>query len=144
MTTLQSKLGGTLLIVFSLSLLGIEIGLHIWHELHERVYQVSDTVLLVALVLGFVGMFILSPRRAKEGGRFLVDSTVRIVAVIRSGRRKDDSMMAVVENNQGEQQTLTIPTISSELELPIDVMGDMPLRRKTDAIDPGGPNGKGN
>jgi len=72
-------------------------------------YIIDLRMLLIALITGFVGMYILNPYRAREGGQFLVDSAVKILIVVRAGRRKDDPIKTTVEDRNGKQVTLIVP-----------------------------------
>jgi hypothetical protein len=49
----------------------------------------------IGCLFGFVGAFVLNPRQAKEGAGIVVDSTVRIVGVVRGGRRSTDTPVVV-------------------------------------------------
>jgi hypothetical protein len=49
----------------------------------------------IGCLFGFTGFFILNPTRAKEGAGIVVDSTVRVIGVVRSGRRSTDTPVVV-------------------------------------------------
>jgi hypothetical protein len=134
--SLSARIGGLCLIVFALSMLSLEIVLHTYATLNQRSYDLNHMVILMALILGFVGMYVLSPSKAKDGGRFIVDSTVKIVQVIRFGRRKNDAVMTTIEDREGHRASLVTPTITTETELPVEPMADM-QRRKTDEHEGG-------
>lgn len=59
-------------------------------------YEIPRTVFYVAAVIGFVGFYGLDPKRAKDGGSFIVDSAVRIIGVVRNGRRSSDVAVVAV------------------------------------------------
>lgn len=128
-----------------------EVGLHIYAVLLQRKYNVSWIMLLVALILGFVGMFVINPARAKDGGKFLVDSTIRVVQVIRQGRRKDDALNVTVADALGHTAEIEIPNTADNDEQPlvipivVDPATKEPLlRRQSDPPIPGGSSEKGN
>lgn len=49
----------------------------------------------IGCLFGFTGFFILNPTRAKEGAGIVVDSTVRVIGVVRGGRRSTDAPIVV-------------------------------------------------
>jgi hypothetical protein len=49
----------------------------------------------IGCLFGFVGFFILNPKRAVEGAQVVVDSSVRIIGVVRGGRRSTDTKVVV-------------------------------------------------
>jgi hypothetical protein len=130
-----AKIGALALIFFAAVLVGIEVSLHVDAAIHGSKYSINYTMLLIALIVGFVGMYILSPPRAKEGGQFIVDSTVKIIQVFRAGRRKNDPVAAVIEDKQGHSGTIVIPVPPHESEIPLESsqeVADSPQRRCTD------------
>jgi protein-S-isoprenylcysteine O-methyltransferase Ste14 len=54
----------------------------------------------IGCLFSFAGFFILSPNRAKEGAGVVVDSTVRIVGVMRGGRRSTDRPVVVTAKRE--------------------------------------------
>lgn len=123
--------GGITLIVFGSIILTIEIALHVMAALEQRSYHIHMTMVLIAFVIGFVGMYILSPPRAKEGGQFIVDNAIKIIQTMRAGRRKGDPLAALVEDLDGNTATVIIPA-PTETEVPIQPTADTPARRKSD------------
>jgi protein-S-isoprenylcysteine O-methyltransferase Ste14 len=53
----------------------------------------------IGCLFGFVGFFAISPTRAKEGAGIVVDSTVRVIGVVRGGRRSTDTPVVVARKN---------------------------------------------
>lgn len=49
----------------------------------------------IGCLFGFVGFFLINPARAKEGAGVVVDSTVRVIGVVRGGRRSTDTPVVV-------------------------------------------------
>lgn len=129
-----AKLGGILLVLFAGVLITIEVMLHVMAATHDRSYSINYWMLLIALISGFTGLYILSPPRAKDGGQFLVNSAVRIIQVMKAGRRKGDPMSALVEDEKGNMQTVLLPSpVESEVPIKsIDESGNSPCRRSTD------------
>lgn len=129
-----AKLGGILLVVFAGVLITVEVMLHVIAATHDRSYSINYWMLLIALISGFTGLYILSPPRAKDGGQFLVNSAVRIIQVMKAGRRKGDPLSAIVEDTQtGQTSTVLLPP-PVESEIPIKPVTDVnnPCRRSTD------------
>lgn len=131
------EIGGTLLVLFALAVAASEIGLHVFFALREKKYDVSWLMLIIALVLGFIGMYILNPLLAKDGGKFLVDNSIRVITVIRNGRRKNDNLNVTLEDQSGNSAEVAIPVDAPDqpevpLEKIADSLGQLPHRRETD------------
>lgn len=145
---MSAKIGGVALVIVAMMFVTIEVTLHVTNTMQGREYDLNHGILLIALIIGFTGLYMLNPRRTKDGGQFLVDSTIRIVQVIRQGRRKGDSVVAVLEDTTGQHATVTLPTL--EAEVPIESNSELPKRRITDGVvsktshDGGTKNGAGN
>ncbi len=99
--------------IFALLITLSEVGLHVWASMNGRKYNVSWVMLFVALIMGFVGMFILNPGQAKEGGRFIVDNTIRVIQVVRQGRRKSDAVAVVLEDHAGNTGEIIVPALTT-------------------------------
>lgn len=56
---------------------------------------VHPWVLAIGAFFAFAGYFIREPTRALQGGAFVVNSTIGIVSVIRTGRRATDPLVQV-------------------------------------------------
>ncbi len=56
---------------------------------------IEGVVVAIGFAVGFVGAYMADRKGALEGGSFLVDSTTRIIQVVRSGRRTTDSKVIV-------------------------------------------------
>ncbi len=102
-----------MLVIFALLITLSEVGLHVWASMNGRKYSLSWAMLFVALIMGFVGMFILNPGRAKEGGRFIVDNTIRVLQVVRQGRRKSDAIAVVLEDHEGNTGEIVVPSLTT-------------------------------
>ena len=127
--------GGLFLVSIALLIALSEIAIHLYGKLTGHKYDIGHVDLLVALVIGFVGMYILSPKGAKDGGQFLVNNTIRVIQVIRSGRRKTDPVSAIVEDELGNTATIEVPTPQHrETELPLPQGTDLPRRRAEDQV----------
>jgi len=124
--------GGLFLVSVALLIALSEIGIHLYGKITGHRYETGHMDLFVALVIGFVGMYVLSPRGAKDGGQFLVNNTIRVIQVIRTGRRKSDSFAAVVEDESGNKATIQVPHI--ETEVPITPEADGLQRRASDVL----------
>lgn len=133
--------GGLSLVSIAVLIALAEVVIHIYGKYNGKHYDVGHIDLLVALVIGFVGMYVLSPKGAKDGGQFLVDNALRVITVIRSGRRKTDMMKVVVENQEGQQTSIDVPPL--ETEVAISQENDAtPRRRSSDEFPIGGSDAK--
>jgi len=126
--------GGLFLVSIALLIALAEIAIHLYGKLTGHHYDIGHIDMFVALVIGFVGMYVLSPKGAKDGGQFLVNNTIRVIQVIRSGRRKSDPVTAVVEDALGNTASIGVPLIpaTSETEIPITAGIELPHRRADD------------
>jgi hypothetical protein len=137
MTLTQSKpakIGGMCLIGFAGVLVVVEVVLHVLATVEGHKYSINYVMLAIALVIGFTGMYILSPPRAKDGGQFLVDNALKVIQVMKAGRRNNDPTAAIVENAQGQRATVVIPHPEAEVPLKPTIDPSGPARRKTDGL----------
>jgi len=79
------------LILFGITVIVVEL-VKYWTQGHS----IHPTPVLIGCGFAFVGFFLLDPKESLTGGQFLVNSTVALVGVIRSGRRATDSTVVVV------------------------------------------------
>lgn len=130
-----AKVGGILLVTFAAVILTIEIMLHVIAASHSREYSINYWMLLISFVTGFTGFYILSPPRAKDGGQFIVNNAIKIIQVMKAGRRKGDPIAAIVEDEHGNTATMVIPA-PTETEVPIRHAEESgPSRRQTDPLN---------
>lgn len=54
-------------------------------------------VLSVAALFGFLGFYMINPAGAKDAFGFATDQAVKVIGVVRSGRRATDPVVAVTE-----------------------------------------------
>lgn len=59
-------------------------------------HQMEWWVVLVGATFGFVGFYLTNPPGAITAGTFIVDSGVKIIGVVRSGRRASDPVVPQV------------------------------------------------
>lgn len=59
----------------------------------------------IGCLFGFIGFFILSPKRAVEGAQVVVGSTVSVIGVLRGGRRATDPKVVVADPNDTEEKS---------------------------------------
>lgn len=126
-----------MLVLLALLVVLSEIGLHVFFAANEKRYDISWVMLIIALIMGFTGMYVLNPARAKDGGRFIVDSSLRIISVVRNGRRKEDPLKVEIQNEEGQSAELAVPVIPPDNpEIPIEQiaasLGQIPKRRQSD------------
>jgi hypothetical protein len=141
-----AKIGGILMVLFAGVIITIEVMLHVMAASHDRSYSINYVMLLIGLITGFTGMYILSPPRAKDGGQFIVNNAIKIIQVMKAGRRKGDPIAAIVEDVNGNTATMVIPA-PTETEVPIKSANESgPNRRMTDpanGVEPHNPGGPG-
>jgi hypothetical protein len=71
----------------------IEFAFYFRSSAHGQHYDVSPWVMLGGAVICFVGGFVIDSKKAESAGGFLVDSSVKVIGVIRSGRRSSDNVI---------------------------------------------------
>lgn len=108
-------IGGFALALIGVTLLVIEVVLSF---LGRRDVQWSSVS--VSLLIAYAGLALLNGRKAKEQGQFVVDSAVRIIGTVRSGRRTQ--VLASVET-PGEPERRAEPTPIDVKELPPEERG---------------------
>lgn len=74
--------GSFLLASIGVAVLLLEVALHVAGYFSGHTYELDHATLFVGVVLGFVGFYGMDPRRARDGGDFLVTAVVRIAGVI--------------------------------------------------------------
>lgn len=67
-----------------------ELTLHFVGAISHYQYEINHVALLMGAVVGFVGFYIMDPKRTGDGAVVLVDSTVKVIGAVRGGRRKTD------------------------------------------------------
>lgn len=81
----------------TIGLLGLlaEGGLHFFSFFVERDYELNHGVLVISMVIGFVGFYIIDPMKAEGGTGILTKTAVAVIGVVRSGRRATDPEVVV-------------------------------------------------
>lgn len=106
MTTHERQWGGIFLAAVGVISLLLEIALHIWTAVRHvlgipgDVYELNHAVLIIGIIVGFVGFYILKPKEAEGGADIITRSVVSIVGVIRTGRRTGDVIPVVAPVTQ--------------------------------------------
>lgn len=82
----------------SIGIIGVllEISLHIYGYFSGTPYELNRAVLIMLVIIGFVGFYLVSPKGAEGGADIITRSAVAIVVAVRSGRRNTDTFTAVV------------------------------------------------
>ena len=62
-----------------------------WIQGHE----IEGWVIAIGATFGFFGFYLMNPKGALGAYGFVVDSSVKIIGVVRSGRRSTDNIVAV-------------------------------------------------
>jgi hypothetical protein len=75
---------GYLLAAIGVSVLLAEIGLHFYGYFTGVDYKLNPPVLYVAMVIGFVGFYMINPKGAEGGTDILTRSVVAIISVVRT------------------------------------------------------------
>lgn len=74
----------------------LEIGLHVYGYFSGTPYELNRAVLIMLVIIGFVGFYLVSPKGAEGGADIITRSAVAIVVAVRSGRRNTDTFTAIV------------------------------------------------
>lgn len=77
------SIGFVALAMIAVTIFLVAVTVEIIGTLNGKAWEIPHTVLYVATVLGFVGFYGIDPKRAKDGGAFIVESFTRIVSVVR-------------------------------------------------------------
>lgn len=91
---------GSVLAVLGLSVLLVEL-VRYWTLNHP----IHAWPVCIGCVIGFVGFFIVNPKEAKDGAQVVVDSTVRVIGVVRGGRRATDPKVVVADATNTEDRS---------------------------------------
>lgn len=88
--------GGYLLAAIGVLVMLFEVSLHYYGYLHHTDYELNHPVLYVAVLMGFVGFYMINPKSAEGGADIITKSVVAIISVVRSGKRAGDSVAVQV------------------------------------------------
>lgn len=113
-----------------------EWGLHFIAAVTQTSYDMSNTVLGIGTVFGFVGFYMLSPPDAERAGGFLVTQWVRGVQVVRGGRRSTDVPVVKVEEVSPMSVDGGAPIVVEGAE-PVAVEGGIPVIEMQPDPEPG-------
>jgi uncharacterized membrane protein HdeD (DUF308 family) len=94
-----STISGALFALLGVVTLFVEL-LRYWMADHP----IHAAPVCIGCLFGFTGFFMIAPSRAKEGAAIVVDSTVRVIGVVRGGRRSTDTPV-VVQKTTTEDKT---------------------------------------
>jgi protein-S-isoprenylcysteine O-methyltransferase Ste14 len=81
----------------SLALLGVVVLLVELVRYWLADHPIHAAPVCIGCLFSFTGFFVLNPTRAKEGASIVVDSTVRVIGVVRGGRRSTDRQVVVAK-----------------------------------------------
>lgn len=87
---------GYLLAAIGVVVLLAEVGMHFYGYFHGIDYELNHPVLYVAMIIGFVGFYMINPKGAEGGSNILTRDITEIISVIRTGRRSTDSFAVVI------------------------------------------------
>lgn len=83
------------LFLVGLAIMLVEYGLHVWGHLRGAEYRIGLAPIGIGAVFTFIGWYWLSPKGAKDGGRFILDGFMGVISTIRNGRRATDAAVVV-------------------------------------------------
>lgn len=69
-------------------------------------YELNSGVLLVSVIIGFVGFYIINPKGAEGGTSIITRTAVAVIGVIRGGRRATDPPVVVTTEVEGAEPTV--------------------------------------
>jgi hypothetical protein len=107
----------------ALGVLGVlfEIGLHVYGYFSGTPYELNHAVLIMLVMVGFVGFYLVNPKGAEGGADILTRSAVAVVVAIRSGRRATDQFAVVVPDEVKSGDSVVV-------EKPADVPSVLPSK----------------
>jgi hypothetical protein len=111
---------GYLLAAIGVLVLLFEVGLHFYGYFHHTEYELNHPVLYVAMVIGFVGFYMINPKGAEGGTDILTRTVVAVISVIRSGKATTAIQVTPVE--QGKP----VPEKTTTMEIPVPVPPAVP------------------
>lgn len=85
-----------------------EIGLHFYGYFHGTDYELNHPVLYVAIMIGFVGFYMLDPKKAEDGSGIISRTVIGVISVIRTGK-----------TGQTVEVQVTKPTTTVSTQIPI-------------------------
>lgn len=88
---------GVTLAILGVVLACVEFGFYFRAQYHHEHYDINPYLMLAATVIAFVGGFIIDPQKAEQAGTFIVDTGLRVVAVIPTGRRAGDKKVVQLD-----------------------------------------------
>lgn len=106
---------GYALAAVGVGVLLFQIGLYFYGALTHIDYQVYRPVSYIAMMLGFVGFYMIQPKGALEGAGFIRDTVVAFIEVVRTGKRAGDAIAVQVTPvtagvpDPSAKTTITIP-----------------------------------
>ena len=109
---------GYLLATIGVLVLLFEISLHFYGYFKGTEYELNHPVLYVAMIIGFVGFYMINPARAEGGTNILSRTVIGVISVIRTGKRAEDVKVEVT-------QTTETPIIATDKKLPEDDSGKL-------------------
>lgn len=98
---------GYLLAAIGVGVLLFEIGLHFYGYFKGTDYELNHPVLYVAMIIGFVGFYMINPNAAEGGTNILSRTVIGVISVIRTGKRAEDVKVEVTQT--AETPVVAIP-----------------------------------
>lgn len=93
----QKPWPGYLLASIGVAVLLFEVSLHFYGYFQGTDYQLNHPVLYVAMVIGFVGFYMINPKGAEGGTDILSRTIIGVISVIRTGKRADELRVEVTQ-----------------------------------------------
>lgn len=92
---------GYLLAAIGVAVLLFQIGLYFYGVITGVEFLLYRPVSYLAMVIGFVGFFMINPKQAEGGTDILTRTVVAIISVVRTGKRADDVKVEVTPVKEG-------------------------------------------
>lgn len=100
---------GYLLAATGVAVLLFQIGLYFYGVITGVEFLLYRPVSYLAMVIGFVGFYMINPKQAEGGTDILTRTVVAIISVVRTGKRVDDVKVEVTPVNPGAVVTVPQP-----------------------------------
>jgi hypothetical protein len=91
------------------------IGIHWYFESRGQPHKLEWIPQLVGASIAFAAFYAMDAKKAEGAGGFLLNAGVRILAVIRTGKRDDDPVITV---SQGPAPSANPPAVTVEVPVP--------------------------
>lgn len=105
---------GYLLASIGVGVLLLEIALHFYGYFTGVAYALNQSVLYVAMIIGFVGFYMINPKSAESGTDILSRTVIGIISVVRTGKRAEDVKVEVTATKETPVPVTVAPANKGE------------------------------